>query len=188
MGTVTIGALWLPILLSAVVVFVLSLVFWTVSPHHKKDFKPLTDEDAALNALRPQNLVPGQYWIPHAEPQQMKDPAVIQKYEQGPVGILTVMKSGVPSMGKSMVLAFAWYLVVGVFVAYVASRHLSPGAEYLAVHRLAAVVAFLAYGMSSVQDSIWFGRPWSFSAKTLADGLLYGLFTGGVFGWLWPGA
>jgi hypothetical protein len=188
MGTVTIGALWLPILLSAVVVFVLSAVFWMFSPHHKKDFQPLPDENAALDVLRPQNLAPGQYWIPHAEPQQMKDPAVLQKYEQGPVGILTVMRSGVPSMGKNMGLAFAWYVIVGIFVAYVASRHLPAGAEYLAVHRLAAVVAFLAYGMSSVQDAIWFGRPWSFSVKTLFDALVYGLFTGGVFGWLWPGA
>ena len=184
---VTIGSLWLAILLSAVVVFVLSAIFWTVSPHHKKDFQPLPDEGAALSALRPQNLAPGLYWMPHAEPQAMKDPAVVEKYKQGPVAILTVMKSGVPGMGKSMALAFVWYLIVGVFVAYVASRHLPAGAEYLAVHRLVSVTAFLAYGMCVVQDSIWFGRPWSFSCKILLDGLVYGLFTGGVFGWLWPG-
>jgi hypothetical protein len=96
------------------------------------------------------------------------------------------MSSGVPAMGKNMALALVWYIVVGVFVAYVASRHLPAGAEYLSVHRLAAVTAFLAYGMSAVQDAIWFGRPWNFSFKILLDALIYGLFTGGVFGWLWP--
>jgi hypothetical protein len=185
---VTIGSLWLAIVLSAVVVFVLSAIFWTISPHHKKDFQKLPGEDALLNALGSQNVVPGQYWVPHAEPQDMKDPAVVEKYEKGPVGIFTVMKSGVPSMGKNLVMAFIYYLAVGVFVAYVTSRHLDPGDPYIAVHRLAAVTAFLAYGMGVVQDAIWFGRPWSFSLKILVDAFIYGLFTGGVFGWLWPGA
>jgi hypothetical protein len=188
MDAVTISALWLPILLSAVVVWILSAVFWMVSPHHKKDFQKLPGEDAVLNALRSNPLSPGQYWIPYADPPEMKDPAVIEKYEQGPVGILTVMKSGVPAMGKNVALSLVYYVIVGVFVAYVTSRHLGAGAEYIAAFRLASVVAFLAYGMGVVPDAIWFGRPWSSSLKVLFDALVYGLFTGGVFGWLWPGA
>ena len=62
---VTIGALWLPILLSAVAVWVASAVIWMVMPHHKSDFRKLPDEDAALRALTPQRLVPGQYSIPY---------------------------------------------------------------------------------------------------------------------------
>ena len=58
---VTIGALWLPILLSAVAVWVASAIIWMVMPYHKSDFRKLPDEDAALRALTPQGLVPGQY-------------------------------------------------------------------------------------------------------------------------------
>jgi hypothetical protein len=34
--------------------------------------------------------------------------------------------------------------------------------------------------------SIWFGQPWSATVKDVLDGLIYGLLTAGVFGWLWP--
>ena len=184
---VTIGSLWLAILLSAVIVWIVSALIWTVLPHHKKDFKGLPDEASVRNALKPQNLAPGQYTIPYAaDANAMKDPEVQGRFQEGPVGILTVMAPGVPSMGKNMGLAFVYYLVVGLFVAYVASRHLPAGAEYLSVHRLASVVAFMAYGFGIVQDAIWFGRPWGFSFKVMIDALVCGLMTGGVFGWLWP--
>ena len=29
-------------------------------------------------------------------------------------------------------------------------------------------------------------KPWRSAAKDLADGFIYGLLTGGAFGWLWP--
>jgi len=33
---------------------------------------------------------------------------------------------------------------------------------------------------------IWMGKPWSSVIKDLADALIYGLLSAGVFGWLWP--
>ena len=44
--------------------------------------------------------------------------------------------------------------------------------------------AFIAHGIAGIPDSIWFGRPWSLTAKNMFDALLYGLLTGGAFGWL----
>jgi hypothetical protein len=37
-------------------------------------------------------------------------------------------------------------------------------------------------------SSIWYKKSWSGTLKNVFDGLVYGLVTGGVFGWLWPGA
>ena len=91
-----------------------------------------------------------------------------------------------PSMGKNMVISLIFYLVVGIFVAYLASRFLSIGTEYLTVFRLTGTVAFVAYGMGIIPDAIWFGRPWGAVVKNLLDALLYALLTAGVFGWLWP--
>jgi hypothetical protein len=34
--------------------------------------------------------------------------------------------------------------------------------------------------------SIWYKRAWGTSIRTTIDGLVYGLLTAGVFGWLWP--
>jgi hypothetical protein len=182
---ITILSLWLPILLSAMVVFLASMIVWPTL--HRSDYKGLPDEEAAVKALRPQNLKPGMYNIPNIPTRaDLKKPEVIKKFEEGPIGFLTVLPRGVPEMGKNLMLSFLYYLSIGIMVAYVASRTLSVGAEYLAVFRITGTVAWLAYGMAVIPEAIWFGRPWSAVSKTLIDALIYGLLTAGVFGWLWP--
>ena len=47
-------------------------------------------------------------------------------------------------------------------------------------------VSFVAYGFGSITMAIWMGKPWSSVAKDLADALIYGLLSAGIFGWLWP--
>jgi len=184
----TIGSLWLAILLSAVVVWLVGAVVWTILPHHKSDYREFPDEAAVRNALLPQNLPPGQYDIPHLSSRdEMKNPEVLKKFEQGPAGFMTVVPRGAPSMAKGMILSFLYYLAVSLVVAYVASRTIPPGAPYLAVFRITGTVAWLAYGAAVVHDAVWFGRPWNAVGKHLVDSLAYGLFTAGVFSWLWPG-
>ncbi|MCB1033682.1 MAG: hypothetical protein KDD47_07600 [Acidobacteria bacterium] len=184
---VTIGSLWLAILVSAVLVWLASAVVWMVLPHHKKEFRGLPDEEAARQVLGKQGLTPGIYNIPHCDSQaQMKDPAMLQKWKDGPVAFLTVMPGGVPSMGKNLVQTFVVYLLVGVMVAYVTGRTLAPGTDYLQVFRIAGTTAWLAYGFAYLQDAVWFGKPWASTIKALFDALIYALLTAGVFGWLWP--
>lgn len=182
---VTLTALWLPILVSAVLVWVASALIWTVLPIHKSDWKGTSDEEALRNALKSQN--PGLYTVPFAKSRQaMKDPDFRRKFEEGPVGFLTLVGPGQMNMAKPMMLSFVYYLVVGILVAYVASRTLSPGTEYLSVFRITGTVAWLAYAAAVIPEAVWFGRPWGYTAKSVFDGLIYGLLTAGVFGWLWP--
>ena len=184
---ISIFSLWLPILLSAIIVWIGGGILWMVLPHHKTDFKGLPDEEAARAALIEQKIPAGQYDIPHiSSPDAVKDPEVKKKFDDGPVGFFTVLPNGVPSMGKNLVISFTYYLVVAVVVAYVASRTLETGAEYLTVFRLVGTVSWLAYGFGVVQDSIWFGKPWSSVIKHLFDSLIYALLVAGVFSWLWP--
>lgn len=184
---VTIGSLWTAILLSSIAVWICSFLVWAISPHHKSDFKPLPDEAAARKALKPQNLAPGQYNIPHLPSRDdFKKPEFLKRFEEGPVGFLTVLPKGMPAMGKNMGLSLLFNLLVGVFIAYIASRTLRPGEDYLAVFRLVGATAWLAYGMAVIPDAIWFGRPWKAVAKHLFDALLYALLTAGFFGWQWP--
>jgi hypothetical protein len=184
---VTIASLWLAILVASVIVWIASALIWTVLPHHKSDYKGLPDEDAARQALAPQDLKPGMYFIPHIKSQaDMKNPEIVKKYNEGPVTYFAVLPKGVPAMGKSMILSFLYYIVVNIFIAYLVSRTLDPSAAYLSVFRVAGAVSWLAYGFAIVPDSIWFGRPWSFTVKYLIDALVYALLTAGVFGWLWP--
>lgn len=184
---VHIPALWLPILLSAVVVFVASWLIHMLLTYHRTDYRKLPNEDRLLGALRTENLPPGEYMFPHATtPKEMGSPEMTAKFKRGPVGVLTVLPSAPPVMAKHLAQWFAFCLVVGLSVAYVAGRTMGPGAGYLPVFRIAGTVAFLGYAGCQAVASIWRGQPWALTAKNYFDGLLYGLLTAGVFGWLWP--
>ncbi len=186
---VTLPALWMPILLSAVAVFVASSLIHMVLKYHNTDLRRLPDEEAARRALGSLQLAPGDYAMPHCgSAKEMSSPEYLAKRREGPVAILTVMKSGPGAMGPTLGVWFGFLVVVGVFVAYVARLSLPAGSEYLLVHRVAGTAAFMAYGLGAVPASIWYEKNWGATLKNLFDALVYGLITGGIFGWLWPSA
>jgi len=180
-------SLWLPILLSAVLVFVVSSIIHMVLTYHRNDFDKLPAEDEVMEALRKFDLPPGNYVIPHAgSPKAMSSPEFIEKTTKGPVAFMTVMPSGPPSMTRELVQWFGYSVIVGIFAAYIAGRVLGPGAQYLAVFRFVGTAAFLGYALALFQNSIWYKRKWSATIKSAFDGLVYALVTAGTFGWLWP--
>jgi len=180
-------SLWLPILLSAVAVFIASSIIHMALPYHRSDYKKLPNEEKILEAMRAEGVVPGNYHFPRVEShKEMGSAEVVEKLKKGPVGIMNVIPNGPPVMWKYLLTWFIYCLVISVFVAYIVGRSLSPQAEYLAVFRLAGVVAFLSYSAAQAHDSIWKGQAWSATIKLMFDGLIYGLLTAGFFGWLWP--
>jgi len=180
------AALWLPILLSAVFVFIASSIMHMVLPYHRRDYGQLPDEDKTLATLRASGLKPGLYIFPYCTHKDMKSPALAEKQKQGPVGYLTVIPSGPPVLPKFLGQWFAFCLIVGFFVAYLTAHTVAPGANYRAVFRVAGTAAFLAYGLGNLSNGIWKGQRWSVTIKEVFDGLVYGLLTAGTFGWLWP--
>ncbi len=183
---VSLAALWLPILLSAVIVFVASSVMHMVLPYHRNDYSQLPDEDKILAVLRAAALKRGLYVFPYCTHKDMKSPAVLEKQKQGPVGFLTIVPSGPPAMPKFLIQWFVFCLVIGFFVAYLAAHTLALGTHYLEVFRVVGTAAFLAYGLGNLSNGIWKGQKWSVTIKEVIDGLVFGLLTAGTFGWLWP--
>ncbi len=181
---VSITSLWLPILLSAVFVFVAAAVAWMALPHHKNEWKGLSNEEAARAALK--GVAPGQYVLPWCPPERMKDPEYLKKRQEGPTAWLTVVPSGVRGMGPQMVSSVVYYVFVSAVAAYVAGRTLGPGTPQLQVFRVVGTVSWVAYGWGGISDAIWFGKRWSSVGKQLADALLYALLTAGTFAWFWP--
>jgi hypothetical protein len=180
-------SLWLPIVLSAVIVFVVSSILHTVLPWHKSDYLKMPNEDKAMDALRPLAIPPGDYMVPRPTSRQdMRSPEFLEKMKKGPVMVLTVMPGGAVTMGKSLVLWFLYSIVVNIFAAYVAGRALTPGAQYLQVFRFVGTTAFVGYSLALWQMSIWYRRAWTTTIKATVDGLVYALLTAGTFGWLWP--
>ena len=179
--------LWLPILLSAVIVFVVSSIIHMATPWHQSDYPKVPDEDKVMDTLRPLGIPPGDYMIPRpASSKDMRSLEFTEKMKKGPVVIMTVLPSGPARMGKNLIQWFLYAVVVGIFAAYVAGRALPHGAEYLHVFRFAGVTAFVGYALALWQFSIWYHRSWLTTFKSTVDGLIYGLLTAGTFGWLWP--
>lgn len=184
---VPIASLWLPILVSAVLVFVVSSIIHMFLPYHRSDYGRLPAEDDVMDSLRRFNIPPGDYLMPApGSPAAMRSPEFIAKREKGPIMLMTVFRPGPPTMGKQLVLWFVYSVIVGVFGGYVAGIALGPGAPYLPVFRIVGTVTFAAYALGLWQNSIWFGKGWSITLKSGFDGLIYALLTGGAFGWLWP--
>lgn len=181
--------LWLPILLSAVFVFIASSIIHMALGYHRSDYRQLPAEERVLEVMRAEGVRPGSYSFPWAPtPKEMTSDEVKAKYASGPVGIMTVLPNGVPNIGKHLAFWFGFSLLVSLFAAYIAGRTLAPGTDYLQVFRVTSVTAFLAYGFGEISDSIWKGQRLGITFKNLVDALIYGLLTGGVFGWLWPPA
>lgn len=183
---ISLTALLLPALVAAVLVFIASSIIHMLTPWHAGDFQKLPNEDAVLSALRPFNLVPGNYVAPR--PSSMKDmgsPEFQAKAKLGPNVTLKVMPGGATGIGRQLALWFVFSFVVALFAGYVTSKALQPGADYIVVFKFVASITFAAYTMALWQQSIWYGG-WTVTIKSTIDGLLYACLAAGTFGWLWP--
>lgn len=181
------ASLWLPILLSGVFVFIASALFHMIIPIHKGDFKKVPGEAGVMAELRKNGIGRGVYMFPACDSMKdMQKPEFLERYKQGPVGIMTILPGGnAPSMGKNLIQWFIFCLLISTVVACILTL-LPAGSTYGVVFKWAAHVAILGYCAGTLSESIWGGRPWGHTAKYLFDGIVYGLVTAGTFGWLFP--
>ena len=178
--------LWLPILLSAVAVFLVSSVFHMAINLHKNDTKGLSNEVEVAEALRGGGVKPGEYLIPFCgDMKEMGTPEFKAKLDRGPVLFMTVMPNGPMKFGASLVQWFVYSIILGVLVAYVGHLTLQ-GVEKITVFRVLGTVAVMPYAFAYIQDFIWKGRSAKVCFKFGFEGLIYGLVTGAIFAWLWP--
>ena len=180
-------SLWLPIIVSSVAVFGASYLMWMVLPFHKADWKSLPDEEGFFRALQSAGIGTGQYMFPGCEDySMMKDPAFKKKWEAGPHGMLRICGTA-PNFGRNLTLTFLFYVVAGISVGYLGTLALEPGADFRSVFCFTAFAGVLAYVFASIPNAIFFGQPLKSIMLDVADGAIYGVLTGVVFAWLWPG-
>jgi hypothetical protein len=186
---VSIAALWLPIVVAAVVVFVASSIMHMLLPYHKSDYRKLPDEERVVDCLRASGVTPGpSYHFPHCTHKDMKSPETIEKFKRGPVGLLTLLPSGPPAMGKYLGLWFGFCLLLSFVIGLLGGTTFGPGARHHVIFHFFAITAFLGYGFGQLQDSIWKGQTWGVTLKHLFDSLIYALLTAEIFSLLWPTA
>lgn len=179
-------ALWLPILLSAVIVFVASSIIHMAPLWHRNDYPRLDNQDSIMDALRAFKIPPGTWFMPRSrDMKEMRTPEFKEKMKRGPVVMMNIFPGEI-SMARNMSLWFVHILIVSLFSAYITSRALGPGTPYIQVFRFAGATAFIGYAVALWQLVIWYNRSVSMTIKETIDGLIYALLTAGVFGWLWP--
>ncbi len=181
------GTLWLPVVVSTVVVFVASSLIHMLLRYHKADYKGLPNEDAVRDVIRKGGATAGYYVVPYCgDPSQMKDPAMAKKFADGPVAMVAVVRNGLPQMGKHLGQWFVFCLFASFVTAYVARHSLTLATDGMMVWRVTGAVSFAGYGLGVIPESIWKGAPWGNTARSLLDALIYSVLTGLTFRLLWP--
>ena len=180
-------ALWMPMVVSAVFVFIALMIAHMMPGWHSADMSAVPGEDAVMETLRRLNVQPGEYRFPYGNTtKEMEAPEFVEKMKSGPVGTMTIRPSGELPFGRMMGLWFVYSLVIAVFAAYITGRTQPLGASFLEVFRVSGAVTFCCYVIALWQNWIWWGKSTRLTLTYSVDGLVYALVTGATFGWLWP--
>ena len=183
----SISQLWMPVLATAVFIFIASSLIHMVFKWHNADYKKLANEDDVRAAIRVGSPAPGQYILPYcADMKDMQAEAMQKKYVEGPIGIITLRKACPPSMAMPLSLWFLYTIAIAAFAGCLAMQAFAGKANSPAAGHLVGVVSFLAFTGGSVQMGIWMGKPWGSVAKDVLDGLIYATIAALTFMWLWP--
>ena len=184
----TIALIWLPILVTAVLIFFASSLIHMVFKWHNSDYRKLGNEDDVRAVIRAATPTPGQYVIPHClDMKDMAGETMLQKFREGPVALLTIRPSGTPNMGKALGMWFAYCLAVAALAGCIAISVIAVGkANGQGGGCLVGMISLLTYFGGSVQMAIWMGKPWSAVAKDLLDSVIFSIISALVFMWLWP--
>lgn len=179
--------LWLPILATAVGIFVMSSIIHMVFKWHNSEYRALGNEDEIRQAIAKAQLTPGMYSTPHCtDMKDMEGERIQQQFKEGPVAFITLREPGAPAMGKYLAQWFALNVLVAVLCAFLSLQTFGLQGDAHQAGHLAGLVAIIAYGCGTLQESIWMGRPWSASLKNILDAAIYGVITAVAFWQLWP--
>ena len=177
--------LWLPIVLSGVALFFASFVSWMVVKLHKADWRRMPREDDFQKTIESWGLERGaSYMFPMTDdPEEMKRPEFVEKYQRGPCGVITVFAQN--NMGQNLQRTFLAFLVASFCLAYLGTIALPAGVDSLTVFRFFATASLLTFVTSIVQHAIWFKIR---IVGHLIESVAYALIVGTIFALLWPQA
>ena len=185
-------SLWLPILLSAAAVWIVSTIFGMPFLHHRNDWIGLPpapasgSEDAFMEFIRTSGIKPGNYLFPDFRTREaMESQKVHKALKEGPVGHLSLWQPPL-SMGGKLAATFIVYLVVSTLIAYRASVALPKTADFAKVFQIVGTAGILAYSFSVIPSAIWFGAYKRTIVAGIFDGIVCGAITGAIFAWRWP--
>jgi hypothetical protein len=180
------AAIWLPTIVAAVAVFIVSSIIHMVVRWHQHDEAQIPNEDAVANALR--GLPAGEYRLPWAaNMEEMKSAAFQEKAKRGPMARIGIFQGDMAKgFQKALILWFVYSLVASFIAGHVAYAALGRATDEHDIIHAVWLTAFAGYGLGLAQQSIWGPKKWVATAKSLVDAAIYAAVTAGIFVWLWP--
>ncbi|CAN5812663.1 hypothetical protein BH11PLA1_BH11PLA1_16880 [soil metagenome] len=173
--------LWLPIVVSAIAVFFLSMIAWTALPHHKLDRTDAPGGDELSRRVKELGIAPGNYLFP-SKAAMMADCKI--PIRENPLGTITVMRR--EGMAKNLALSLVIYLCVSGMIAALLYPLVGIDVSSLTIFRAAGLAGVLGYSFAFLPTGLWFQSGTRMQINCLIDGIVFGLATGAVFAWLWP--
>lgn len=173
----------LPVVLSAVALFIASFLSWMVLQLHKDDWRKLTNEDGVMAATR--DVPVGSYMFPRANNMaEMKTEEFLKKYDAGPRGTLTILPK--TNMGMNLALTFGYFLLVSALLAALLFMG-DPNrmGDFGFVFRFVFTAGLMTFLAAMVQHAIWF-RPRI--VGHVIESIAYAAIVGLIFAALWPSA
>jgi hypothetical protein len=178
--------LWLPIVISTVACFVASSIIWMALPHHKADMKALPEEGVMDRALGEMKLEPGGYYIPNcSDKEKFKGDEFKARWNNGPWAFLQI-PAGRPSFAKNLAVTLVEFLVIAIFIGYLAGASIPAGAEYLHVFQIVGTAGVLAHVLGTIHHEFFQMKTVRHVAFCMFDGVVYALITAGIFAAFWP--
>lgn len=170
----------LPIILSAVALFLASFSIRMGTPLHDGDYAKLPNEQEVMQAA--EQIPGGRYVFPWASRAEYGSEEFLQRYVEGPRGMMVVYDEPM-NFPATLGLTFVFYLVAGMFVAYLAYKAIPVGAAFAEVFKFTAIAAIAIHGLGWLPQLIWYGDI--ALVPTMIDCVVFALLTGVVFGLLW---
>ena len=198
-GSVSMLALWLPILLSIVACFIASSIIWMALPIHKDDYRQIPNEDAFAKLIKDQQtsgalkgagmfMLP---WCTHEKPKGLTPEQLAEhkkaqeaKFAAGPWAVITIIPKRW-NMGISLGFWLLQLTLLNILIAYIASITLGAGTPYLRVFQVVGTAAALGFGGNLLTEFIWKGTPWNRLPGQIFDTFVYVGLTAGMYSWLW---
>ena len=165
--------------LAGLVVFVWEFFFHVLSPLGTVGLSGLPAEEAVLDSFRSNLPEAGLYIFPGQLDDDME--TVVEKYQQGPVGLLAYKPGGGPAMDP---VQLARQLLLDILAgAVLAWLLVSVGANLRAAVAYGAGVGLFAVLVMGLPQWNWYNFPLTFTLASGADIVIGWIFGGAVLGW-----
>jgi hypothetical protein len=182
--TISVFALWLPILLSGIALFFASFLSWMVLQLHKNDWRKTSCEDLLLDSLRKENVPVGSYMLPGCtSTAEMNSKEFQEKMERGPRAVMTLMPN--TNMGANLLLTFVTFVIISFTLGYLASVAFKAGETFLNVFRFVFTAGLLAFLAAMICHSIWFRNR---IVGHIIESVCYAAISAAIFAAMWPKA